>query len=176
MTLIALIGFLIISCECSDDDIQLGAGFEIFRVDTPYFHDIQKDYSTLNLDTLALEEVPLLRYDDIIVYDTGSHKLTLKISHDSLKIEELSFDEPYSSMFMVTIDSDPIYCGWFWYGGFSRPVNWVYIDEPHYKYDSLENNEIDINFHYLCDYWQKNPDPRLDPRIVERLARDGKIE
>ncbi|MEN8229181.1 MAG: hypothetical protein ABFS38_13565 [Bacteroidota bacterium] len=176
LTIPVLIGLLLISCDCNDDDIQPNAGFEIFRVDTPYFHDIQKDYSTLDLDTIALEETPLLRYDDILKYDTGSHKLTLGISHDSLKIMELSFDEKYSSMFMVTLDNDPIYCGWFWNGGFSRPVNWVYIDEPHYEIDSLEDNEIDIKFHYQSDYWQKDPDPRLNPRIFERLAKDGKIE
>ena len=175
---IVLIGLLIVSCECNDDETQSSAGIEIYRTDTTYFHDIQKDYTTLDLDTIALEDTPLLRYEDLIKYDTSSHKLTMGFSHDSLKINTFfeNFDVQYGSMFMVTLDNDPIYCGWFWSGHISRPCNWVYILEPVYELDSLEDNEIIIGFNYNSDYWQKYPDPRLDPRIIERLAKDGKIE
>ncbi len=176
LTILSIFGFLMISCECNKDNPKPGPGFEIYKVDTTYFCYTSKDYSVLDLDTFALEDTPLLRYDDIIKYDTCSHKLTLGYPHDSLKIRKLCYDDKYSSMFMVTLDSNPIYCGWFWSGYFSRPVNWVYIMEPHYEIDSLEDNEIVISFHYNSEYWQKYPDPRLDPKIVERLTKDGKLE
>ncbi len=166
-----------ISCDCNEDDTQPGAGFEIYKVDTTYFHYSNNDYSTLDLDTIALEDTPVLRYEDLFKYDTGSHKLTLVISHDSLKITWSSdVYHNFGSMFMVTLDAEPIYCGWFVPGSWSNPCNWVYIREPYYEFDSLEDNEAVMSFRYESEFWQKYPDPRLDPRIVERLAKDGKIE
>ena len=178
LTIIGLIGILIISCEKDNNDNHSNNndGFEIFRVDTTYLHNIHMDYSTLDLDTLVLEDSPILRYEDIMKYDTTKHKLAIGISHDSIKIVNTTFEGRYGSMFMVTLDKVPIYCGWFWSGMYSNPCNWVYIKEPHYEVDSLEDNEVIISFHYNRDYWQKYPDPRLDPRIVERLIADGKIE
>ena len=177
LTLLLSIGLLIISCDRNNDDMQLGAGFEIYKVDTTYFHYSNNDYSTLDLDTIALKDTPILRYEDLIKYDTCSHKLTIGISHDSLKITWSSnSDQNFGSMFMVTLDSEPIYCGWFVPGFWSNPCNWVHIEEPIYEFDSLEDNEVVISFRYESERWQKYPDPRLDPRIVERLAKDGKIE
>ncbi len=173
--IIIVIGILMISCDCNNDEVQPGAGFEIFRVDTTYFHDIHMDYSTLDLDTLVLEDAPILRYEDLMKYDTATHKLTIGISHDTFKIEALDFHHNFGSMFVVAVDKEPIYCGWFVAGFWSMPCNWVYILEPIYQSDSLEDNEVIISFHYNSDFWQKYPDPRLDPRIVERLVKDGKI-
>ncbi len=177
LTILVLIGFLIISCECNNDDIQPGAGFEIYKVDTTYFHDSNIDNSTLDLDTFALKDTPILRYEDLIKYDTSSHKLTIGISHDSLTIKWSSNAYiNFGSMFMVTLDKEPIYCGWFWSVSNSKLCNWVHIEEPYYEFDSLEENEVVMSFRYESERWQKYPDPRLDPRIVERLAKDGKIE
>lgn len=172
-TIPILIGLLIISCDCNEDDIQPGSGFEIYRTETDYPHHVNQDYSLVDLDTIQLKDDPVLKYDDVISYDTVLHKLTLGISHDSVVV--INPQSIFSNTFVVTVDNEPIYLGWFRSLISSIPVHWVYIWEPLYELDSLKDNEIIINFHYL-DYWQKNPDPRLDPRIVERLARDGKIE
>lgn len=177
LTILLSIGLLILSCECNKDDVQPGTGFEIYRVDTTYHHDRNTDYSTLDLDTFTLENTPILRYEDLIKYDTGSQKLTIGISHDSLKIPWSSnYYQNFGSMFMVTLDEEPIYCGWFVSRHWSIPCNWVHIEEPYYEFDSLEDNEVVISFRYESERWQKKPDPRLDPRIVERLKADGKIE
>jgi hypothetical protein len=166
------------SCEKDNNNNPLpGAGFEIYKVDTTYIHISYYDYSLLDLDTFALEEAPILRYEDLLKYDTGHHKMTLGISHDSLTIKwSGNAYINFGSMFMVTLDEEPIYCGWFTSGQWSKACNWVHIKAPNYKFDSLEDNEVVISFRYESERWHKYPDPRLDPRIVERLARDGKIE
>jgi hypothetical protein len=82
----------------------------------------------------------------------------------------LTFDKTQS----INVYPNP--AGNFVNGFWSMPCNWVYILEPIYQSDSLEDNEVIISFHYNSDYWQKYPDPRLDPRIVERLKADRKIE
>ena len=175
---IFVIGLLLISCDCNNNEVQLGAGFEIYKVDTTYIHRSRYDYSLLDLDTFALEEAPILRYEDLLKYDMGLHKLTSGISHDSLMItmSPSNPDHNFGSMFMVTLDAERIYCGWFVLSIWSNPCNWVHIEEPYYEFDSLEDNELVINFRYESERWHKNPDPRLDPRIIERLKVDDKIE
>ena len=125
------------------------------------------DYSKTDFDTILIEDTPILRYNDLIKYDTN-HKLTLAISHDSIKFENLSV---YGTMFIVTLDKTPIYCGFYWPVISSVPCNWVYIEEPFYELDSLEDNELKISFST-----QQYTDPRLDYRIIERLKKDGKIK
>ena len=126
------------------------------------------DYGTVDFDTILLLDTPILRYNDLKKYDTLTHKLTLGISHDSLKIGDASV---YGRMFVVTIDQEPIYCGFKWPVISSIPCNWVYIEEPYEDLDNLNNNEIVISFSS-----EQYIDPRLDRRIVDRLKQDGKIK
>ena len=166
----ALIILIIISCKKHDDDnkYDIGKGFEFYLTITPYSHNLFKDYSTVDFDTILLSDKPILRYNDLIKYDTITHKLTLGISHDSLKIGDAGV---YGRMFVVTIDKKPIYCGFKWPVISSIPCNWVYIEQPYQALDNLNDNEIIISFvseHYI--------DPRLDKRIVDRLKIDGKIK
>ena len=75
LTIIFLIGFLIISCEKDNNGNSPNTdGFEIYRTKTTYRHEINKDYSIVDLDTIVLEDTPILRYDDLIKYDTITHK------------------------------------------------------------------------------------------------------
>jgi hypothetical protein len=167
--ILVLICLLIVSCE-NTNDIKVGVGeeFEIYLSKTPYSYSLQKNYSTMNLDTVALLEDPILRYKDLSSYNTLSHKLTLAISHDSLKIGKAGV---YGRMFVVTIDKKPIYCGFKWPVISSIPCNWVYIEEPYKELDNLKDNEIVISFNN-----QLYPDPRVDKRIIERLKKDRKIK
>lgn len=156
------------SCEMENaSNYKAGEGFEIYRTQTPYFSDLYTDYSKTDFDTILMEDSPILRYKDLLSYDTANHKLTLSISHDSIKFENLSV---YGTMFIVTMDKTPVYCGFYWPVISSVPCNWVYIQEPYYELDNLEDNEIVISFSSL-----QHNDPRLDDVIVERLKKDNKI-
>jgi len=162
-----LIGLLIISCDNSND-IKIGNGLEIYLTKTAYISNLQKDYSSMNLDTVVLQDAPILKYKDISSYDTLTHKLTLAISHDSLKIGQASV---YGRMFIVTIDKKPIYCGFKWPIISSIPCNWVFIEEPYDGLDNLKDNEIEISFQS-----KQYTDPRNDKRIIDRLKKDGKLK
>jgi len=170
LTIIVLISLLITSCEKDNNynSFDLGEGFEIYMTVTPFTHDLEMDYSTVDFDTIVLSDTPILRYNDLKRYDTLNHKLTLGISHDSLKIGNASV---YGQMFAVTIDKEPIYCGFKWPVISSIPCNWVFIEEPYYNLDSLDDKEIVIRF-----ISQQYADPRLDNRIIDRLKEDGKAE
>ena len=170
LTLITLICLIIISCEKSNDynKFDLGTGIELYLTVKPYSHNLYKDYGLINFDTILLSDKPFLRYNDLIKYDTITHKLTLGISHDSLKIGDAGV---YGRMFVVTIDKKPIYCGFKWPVYSSVPCNWIFIEEPYQSLDNLNDNEIVISFNSSV-----YKDPRLDKRIVERLKNDGKIK
>jgi hypothetical protein len=163
-----LISVLSFACEnSSEKEFEIGEGFEIYLTEIPYSHNLYMDYSTIDFDTILISEKPILRYNDLLKYNKYTHKLTLKISHDSLKIGDAGV---YGRMVVITIDKNPIYCGFKWPVVSSVPCNWVFIEEPYYELDNLNDNELIISFsseHYT--------DPRLDNRIIDRLMHDGKI-
>jgi hypothetical protein len=169
LTFIALTMLLICSCEKHNEtkNFAIGEGFELYLTVKPYIHNLYLDYSTVNFDTILLEDAPFLRYNDVLKYDTLSHKLTLGVNHDSLKIGEAGV---YGRMFVATIDRKPIYCGFKWPVYSSVPCNWVFIEEPYQSLDHLNDNEIVISIRSGAAN-----DPRLDRRIVNRLKADGKI-
>ena len=164
-----LITLLIMSCEKKDNNrYDIGEGFEIYITKTPYSHNLYLDYSKVDFDSILLSDLPIFRYNDLIKYDTLTHKLTLAVSHDSIKFANAGV---YGSMFVTTIDKVPIYCGFYWPVYSSVPCNWVYIEQPYYDLDRLDDKELVISFsseHYT--------DPRLDRRIVNRLIKDRKIK
>jgi len=164
-----LISLLATACENSDDkSFAIGEGFEIYLTVTPYSHNLYMDYNTVDFDTILLSDTPILRYNDLKNYDTITYKLTLGISHDSLRIGDAGV---YGRMFVVTIDKIPIFCGFKWPVISSIPCNWVYIEEPYEDLDNLRDNELVISFSS-----EIYPDPRTDNRIVNRLLHDGKIK
>lgn len=166
----ALICLITVSCEKNNNDnkVEIGKGFEIYLTVEPYAHNLYQDYGNIDFDTVLLSDKPILRYNDLKTYDTIVHKLTLNISHDSLKIGAAGV---YGQMFVVTIDKDPVYCGFKWPVISSVPCNWVYIEEPYQELDGLNDNELIISFSS-----EQYTDPRLDKRITDRLKADKKIK
>jgi hypothetical protein len=164
-----LIGFLLLACKKENDNkITTGQGFEIYLTTYPYAHSLNLNYGKVHLDTVALLPDPMLRYEDLLTYDTLTHILTLGKSHDLLNIGNAGV---YGRMFVVSIDKEPIYCGFNWPVESSVPCNWVFIEEPYESLDSLKDNEIRISFN--SNLYE---DPRLDRRIVDRLIRDHKVK
>jgi hypothetical protein len=165
--MLALLLMAVVSCT-KDNKYDVGEGFEIYLTVTPYSDNLSIDYSKVDLDTFLLQDTPILRYNDLLRYDTLTHTLTLNVSHDSLDIGNAGV---YGRMFMVTIDSEPIYCGFNWPVLSSVMCNWVFIEEPFAELDNLNDNEIVITF-----VSNEYADPRMDNRIINRLRADGKIE
>jgi len=163
-----LISLLITSCNNTNDiNVGVGKGLEMYLTQIPYSTNPGSNYISMNLDTVALLAEPMLRYKDILSYDTLSHKFTLAISHDSLNIGATRMS---GRMFIVTIDKKPIYCGFKWSVISSIPCNWVFIEEPYESLDHLKDNEIVMSFS------NQYPDPRNDKRIIDLLKMDKKIK
>ncbi|MBS0000071.1 MAG: hypothetical protein KFF73_13915 [Cyclobacteriaceae bacterium] len=170
MAIMILYIFQFISCDGEKNDkmYPIGAGFEIYDTVNPYSYNLESDYSIVNFDTVQLKQIPILKYEDLIKYDTSAHKLTIDVSHNSLKIDNAGVN---GRMFVVTLDNQPVYCGFKWPVISSVPCHWIYIEEPYEELDGLLDSEIVISFST-----ENYPDPRLDKRIIDRLTADGKIE
>ena len=159
---------LILSCTKNTTiSTDIGEGIEIYLTKIPMTNDYTINYSKINLDTLSLLETPLLLYDDIKTYEKSSHMLSLNISSEKLNVPITSV---YGRMFVVTLNKVPIYCGFKWPLISSATCSYVFIVDPLEEVDGLESNQIQIQF--------TNPkftDPRSDPRILDRLRKDGKL-
>jgi hypothetical protein len=161
---ITFIGLIACEKRCYDT----GEGLEIYLTEFPYTVRPGIDYRQVSFDTLLLQETPILRYNDLQKYDTLNHKLTLRISHDSLRLGDAGV---YGRMFVVTLDREPVYCGFKWPVISSVGCPWVFIEEPYEELDQLQDNEIIISFNSMSE-----PDPRKDRQIIERLKLDHKID
>ena len=170
ITILGIIMLSLISCSKNEGitKVDIGHGVEIYLTATPMSCNLQLDYSTVDLDTILLSAVPMLRYNDLLKYDTITHQITLGITHDSLHIGNAGV---YGRMFVVTVDKEPIYCGFNWSVYSSVGCNWVFIEEPFEELDHLPDNEIRISINSGA-----HNDPRLDRRIVDRLIDDGRIK
>ena len=166
LVIIALISLLIISCKKNKDETNYG--LEIYLPETPYFYQSNINCSKIDFDTILLSRTPIIKYNNIEKYDSATHTLFLSTSDKYFTTEN---DNITGSMFVVTINKTPIYCGFRRFVApppysLPPPIKWVYIDVP-----ISVVNQISLRFESTS-----YPDPRLDKRIIEKLKLDGKLE
>ncbi len=111
---------------------------------------------------------PIVSYRQILSYDTATHVIRLSIPRDSLP----PFD--YRTPFLVTLDSVKMYGGWFFANFFSSTCSWVVIIAD--DFSVTDPNAIRIGLGYPNEGFFVGIDPRGNPAIIGRLARDGKIK
>jgi hypothetical protein len=157
-------------CSCHKEDIQkhnIGQGFEIY-IPKKDIHSIWgADYSTFNIDTIKLQEIPVLRYDDILKYDTANHTITLPFSKNQLLFKSTSV---HGNMFVATLDKKPIYCGFYWPSISSVPTTWVNIFDVNFPPENATEKKVVIDFTS-----PKQKDPRKNDTLIARLKQDSKI-
>lgn len=143
--------------------------------------DSDLSYQNINLEKAEIIGEPVISYNQIISYDTSTHVLTLSFSQDSLKkrIAQMSaYDNVigvYGMPFIVTLDHEKIYGGWFWLPVSSIPCHSVVILLDSVS-DTLAPNEIKIQLGYPDENQFKGTDPRNNRKIIERLIKDKKAE
>jgi hypothetical protein len=167
--LIFLISSIVLGCTDTSSNLstEIGEGIEIYLTKSAKANDYNIDYDKLRLDTFTLQDIPVLKYGDIIKYNPSSHTMTLRFSSDNLEVDIRSV---YGSMFIVTLDKKPIYCGFFWPLISSATCSHVFILENWPDPDGKFSKKIIFNFSNIS-----SQDPRNDARIIERLKKDGKL-
>ena len=172
LVVLSLITLIQISCtdESNIDSINTNK-FEIYMTKDQISYNGSIDYSQINLDTIDLGDTPLLTMDDIESYDTVNHIINLKKSKDNL-----DFPSPrvFGQMFVVLVDKNPKYCGFFWSIMSSVPCNWIFIEDP-IELNGLTKYQIQINAGYPNFSHFHGNDPRNNSIILSSFSNLGKL-
>ncbi len=131
-------------------------------------------YQTFDVENAPLLGDPVIAYKDIISYWIELHVIQLSYSRDSLlsKIQPVSV---YGKPFIVTLDGEKLYGGWFWTGVSSIPCHSVMIVVEGIP-DSLKDNEIRIELGGPNENYFIGIDPRTNQNIIDRLTEDEKAK
>jgi hypothetical protein len=162
----------LLCCRCGEntaapDPSPPGVGLRIYAANVAHTGDLS--YQHFDVDTVTLSDTPLIAYDEILTYDTAGHVLTLTMPRDSVLVPGMSV---YGSAFVVTLDGDRLYGGFFWMSFSSIPcyVPIILLDT---LFNPLLPNQIRIARNY-ADPDTTSPDPRHNAALFARLAADGK--
>ncbi len=152
--------------ENAKPDYKIGEGVEIYLAKNTNPFDYKIDYAEINLDTIQLQEVPIIRYNHIEKYVLTNHVAKLNVPAESINKFK---PHVYGHMFVVTVNKQRVYCGFIFPSNSSAVPQWVMISEPM----EAEKKENKLAIHFI--HQQQNLDPRSDNRIINRLRADGKL-
>ena len=158
---------LLSGCETSTQSPKYaaGQGVEIYLAKYINSFNYTLDYTKINLDTIQLQENPLIPYNYIKTYNPQNHIVELNITVDNIK----GFKPRVNGhMFVITVDKERIYCGFFRPSISSAMFNWIIIDE------AIDSKSKTLPIYFIHDEPEK--DPRADDRIIARLSKDGKLK
>jgi hypothetical protein len=165
-----LLTLTFVVCSCSKEKsskTSIGQGFEIYMPKRDLHASYGVDYSKIKLDTIELQEIPILKYDDIQKYDTATHTITLPFLKNKLLFRSTSV---YGNMFVVTLDKKPIYCGFHWPSISSAIPIYVFIRDVNFPAPDVLDTQIRIGLMSTIDM-----DPRKNEKLIARLKMDKKI-
>jgi hypothetical protein len=145
-------------------------GFAIYLLD----EDLTgTEFSTMDIDQVRLESVPLISSQDIVSYDINSH--SIELTPEAYKRFQQTYPMPVEVSgipFIVCVGSQRIYTGALWTPVSSISYDGVVIMEP------WEANQtvIQITLGYPVLQVFTGSDPRADPRIIRALEQDNKLK
>lgn len=171
--LIFTILFLTFCSKDDENDFKPGEGIEFYSAQYRFPYSYGINYDSIILDTINLQLNAFIYYNDIIRYDTLNHIIDLSFPYDSISFCNVGV---YGQLFVVTLDSDPVYCGFLWSGYSSVPCHWVAMYEPIEELHDLQKNQIKISLGYPNGEHFHGNDPRNNKEIFRRLLKDGKVK
>ena len=125
--------------------------------------------SQADLDTLELEDQPILSSDDVLRYSRETHEILLTFSAYE-RINQLSVPTGGRG-FVVCVGNERIYSGAFWASFSSQISDGVVIVIPLVD----QSMQIQLGYPESLDLF-KGEDFRSDVRILQSLERAGKLE
>ena len=148
-------------------DWKIGEGMEFYITESPVSHSYSVDYSKLDLDLISLEDTPVIRYNDIKKYFKKDHTLELNITNDKILFGQTGIN---GKMFVVTLDKNPVYCGFYWPVYSSAICNYVFLQFPLLTDGMQTSDKINL---ILANTGV--PDPRAHSGLMDRLKADDKL-
>ena len=171
--LLLLLSYLFISTGCNTPDspsqppMYDGINFFLAENIAP---SSNLNYQYFSIDTVTLSAVPIIKYENIVAYDTVKHIINLSFNNDSL-LQALGTVSVYGKAFVVVSGTVREYGGFFWTPISSVPCHIINLLLSWQPSDSLSANQIRISNGY--GYKPEN-DLRRNRDIIKRLVLDGK--
>lgn len=141
-------------------------GIYLLAEDMPAVQLVKSD-----LNTIQLQEKPVIGIDDIVAYDRMTHEIQLSgVAYQ--RVQDL-FPLPVrvdGIPFVVRVGDEPIYAGAFWTPLSSLSYDGVIILQPF-----GEEEKIGLALGYPSHLAFTGEDPRADSRIMEALGKAGKL-
>ncbi len=169
MRLILLIlAFLtVISVSCEKKKNSGEGGIQIYLLS-----DYETYQPSMRIDegTILREKDPLIRYTDILSYDSRNYSFNITNSaQDILKDKELNL---HSRAFVLVANQENIYTGYFWASYSSSICPWITIDPIYAQYAG--ELRVELGYPGLME-GMSIPDRRNDESILSILRHDRKL-
>lgn len=169
LIILILIVILFSGCEKYQYSREPGNGLEFYLIKN--FQKVDNSSKIIN-STVILSDSVIIYYDEILSYNPNTYTFTVK-ENCSNRLNDIRNPNIHGTPFAVTVNRQIIYTGYFWCGFSSSMVDWVTIDPLNYG----GRNELRVSLGYpgliQGDYI---PDDRNDPRILNTLRKDRKLE
>jgi len=165
VTILALLSIISISCEKKNTVPKEGIHFYLLSD-----HESLDPLWEIDESTILLEEIPLIKYEDILSYDTKNHSFKISsAAQERLKGKE---SDIHSRPFVLVANKEYIYTGYFWAAYSSAICPWLNIDPIHAQYAG--ELRIELGYPWLMED-MTIPDRRNDQRILNILKQDRKL-
>jgi hypothetical protein len=124
----------------------------------------------LDVDSIPLEDTPVITINDIISYKKNTHGIELTPSaYDRLMQMGVPVD---GSPFVVCLDGKPVYAGAFWVVWSSLSFDGVVILLP----ALTDTATVQIELGYPGPDFFRGKDPRNNKKMFHSLEQAGKLE
>jgi hypothetical protein len=123
----------------------------------------------MDIDTISIEDVPVITTDDIVSYEKATHSIELTPSaYDRL----MQIGVPVNGRpFVVCLDGKPVYAGAFWVVWSSLSFDGVVILLP----ALMDSTTVRIDLGYPGPEFFQGKDPRNNKKIFRSLEQAGKL-
>lgn len=166
--IILLLTVILAGCERYQSVSQKGNGLEFYLMKD--FQRVGTSAKIIN-STVELSDSVIISYDEIKSYNSDTYTFTVT-DNCADRLNDFENSHIHGMPFAVTVNKEVIYTGYFWCSFSSASVDWITIDPLNYS----GNNQLRVSLGYpgLFD-GDYIPDNRNDPRILDFLRVDGKL-
>lgn len=157
---------MLVACARPEEEVRGGFALHLVRdVSDP------RQVDAAELATIPLAEDPIIRGEDILGYDLGTHQMTLTGEAYERVVGLFTLPVDVDGMpFVVLVGGDPVFSGAFYTPASSLSYGGVIVLHP-----LTPEPTIAFALGYPSAEAFEGADPRSDPRITEWLRAAGKL-
>ena len=158
---------MVTGCTQHDTRVRKAEGFAIYLAEQS-IEAVQ--LLQMDVDSIPLEDAPVVTMDDIVFYEKETHSMKLAPSaYERL----MQMGVPVNGRpFVVCLDGEPVYAGAFWVMWSSLSFDGVVILLP----ALMDSTTVQIEPGYPAPDFFQGKDPRNNKKIFRSLEKAGKLK